>query len=360
MTQSMATLYRLYGRGAVMVRQSFPGSCRVMSMDPRVQRVPGHVALPTGRKVTIVGAGSVGVAIGISLLAKNIADPLVLIDIDGNRALGEVQDMQHASAFLDTQEIVGGNDYRLTEGSRVCIVTAGARQKPGQSRTELLEDNIKIMKHIITELMKYSPDTIIIVVSNPVDVLTYAAWKISGLPLNRVFGSGTHLDSSRFQYFIGKLTGYPVHLVKAQILGEHGASCAPVWSGVNVAGLPIERFGDLFTDEKKKDVFEQVLQSVPELLRLKGYTSTAVGFTVADQVESILFNKTKALPCSTLVKGFYGIEEDVFLSLPCMLGNNGVSAVLPPDLNEQEKNLFKASADNMFKYQQEIDDIICK
>ncbi|CAH1391666.1 unnamed protein product [Nezara viridula] len=331
-----------------------------MSAGPAVERVDGHVALPTGRKVSIVGAGSVGVAIGVSLLAKNIADPLVLIDVDGNKALGEVQDMQHSSAFLQTQQIIGGNDYSLTEGSQICIVTAGARQKPGQSRTDMLEANIKIMKHIITELVKYSPDAIIIIVSNPVDVLTYAAWKISGLPLNQIFGSGTHLDSSRFQYFIGKLSGFPVHLIKAQILGEHGASCAPIWSGVSVAGHPIEKFGNLFTEENKKFVFEQVLQSVPELLRLKGYTSTAVGFAVADQVESILFNKSKAIPVSTLVKGFYGIEEDVFLSLPCLLGNSGISTVLPPDLNEHEKHLFKASADNMFKYQQEIDDFINK
>lgn len=332
-----------------------------MSEGPGVQRVAGHLApRGPGRKVSIVGAGSVGVAIGVALLAKNIADPLVLIDVDGDKAQGEVQDMEHASAFFDTQEIIGGNDYSLTEGSQVCIVTAGARQKPGQSRTDMLEANIKIMKHIVSELVKYSPDAILIIVSNPVDVLTYAAWKISGLPLNRVFGSGTHLDSSRFQHFIGKLTGFPVRMVKAQILGEHGASCAPIWSGVRVAGYPIENFDGFSSEETKTFVFQQVLQSVPKLLRLKGYTSTAVGFAVADQVESIIFDKIKAIPVSTLVKGFYGIEEEVFLSLPCVLGKSGITTVLPPDLDEDEKKLLKASADNMFKYQQEIDDFISK
>jgi L-lactate dehydrogenase len=172
-------------------------------------------------------------------LTQNLADELALVDVDPEKLRGEMLDLQHAAAFLPRAKIVANTDYKVTEGSDICIVSAGARQRDGESRLALVQRNVAIFKSIIPQLVKYSPGAILLIISNPVDALTYVAWKLSGFPSNRVFGSGTNLDSSRFRGLLADRLDVSAHNVHGYVIGEHGDSSVPVWSTVNVGGVPI-------------------------------------------------------------------------------------------------------------------------
>ncbi|XP_048217469.1 L-lactate dehydrogenase C chain-like isoform X2 [Perognathus longimembris pacificus] len=214
-------------------------------------------------KITIVGAGSVGMACAICILLKELVDELALVDAEADKLRGETMDLLHGSIFLTTSKIVGGKDYKISENSKLVIVTAGARQKEGETRLDLVQRNVAVMKSIIPNIMQHSPDCKIIIVTNPVDILTYVAWKISGLPANRVIGSGCNLDSARFRYFIGEKLGIHSTSCHGWIVGEHGDSSVPLWSGVNVAGFPLKCLNpDIGTDSDKeqwKTVHKQVV-----------------------------------------------------------------------------------------------------
>ncbi|XP_047594792.1 L-lactate dehydrogenase A chain-like isoform X2 [Lutra lutra] len=211
-------------------------------------------------KITVVGVGAVGMACAISILMKDLADELALVDVMEDKLKGEMIDLQHGSLFLRTPKIVSGKDYNVTANSKLVIITAGARQQEGESRLNLVQRNVNIFKFIIPNVVKYSPNCKLLVVSNPVDILTYVAWKISGFPKNRVIGSGCNLDSARFCYLMGNLSPLMgerlgVHPLSCHgwILGEHGDSSVPVWSGVNIAGVSLKNLHpDLGTDADKE------------------------------------------------------------------------------------------------------------
>ncbi|KAM7226597.1 hypothetical protein CapIbe_022742 [Capra ibex] len=283
-------------------------------------------------KITVVGVGAVGMACAISILMKDLADEIALVDVMEDKLKGEMMDLQHGSLFLRTPKIVSSKDYNVTANSRLVIITAGARQQEGESRLNLVQRNVNIFKFIIPNIVKYSPNCKLLVVSNPVDILTYVAWKISGFPKNRVIGSGCNLDSARFRYLMGERLGVHPLSCHGWILGEHGDSSVPVWSGVNVAGVSLKNLHpELGTDADKeqwKAVHKQVVDSAYEVIKLKGYTSWAIGLSVADLAESIMKNLRRVHPISTMIKGLYGIKEDVFLSVPCILGQNGISDVV--------------------------------
>uniref|UniRef100_G1TAJ3 L-lactate dehydrogenase n=2 Tax=Oryctolagus cuniculus TaxID=9986 RepID=G1TAJ3_RABIT len=309
-------------------------------------------------KITVVGVGAVGMACAISILMKDLADELALVDVMEDKLKGEMMDLQHGSLFLRTPKIVSGKDYSVTANSKLVIITAGARQQEGESRLNLVQRNVNIFKFIIPNVVKYSPHCKLLVVSNPVDILTYVAWKISGFPKNRVIGSGCNLDSARFRYLMGERLGVHALSCHGWILGEHGDSSVPVWSGMNVAGVSLKTLHpELGTDADKeqwKQVHKQVVDSAYEVIKLKGYTSWAIGLSVADLAESIMKNLRRVHPISTMIKGLYGIKEDVFLSVPCVLGQNGISDVVKVTLTSEEEAHLKKSADTLWGIQKEL------
>ncbi|XP_051004535.1 L-lactate dehydrogenase C chain-like [Acomys russatus] len=309
-------------------------------------------------KITVVGVGNVGMACTISILLKGLADELALIDANANKLKGEALDLHHGSLFLSTPNIVYGTDYSVSANSKLVIITAGATMKVGESRLDLLQRNVEIMKGIVPGVVKNSPDCKIMIVANPVDILTYVVWKLSGFPVSHVIGSGCNLDSARFRYMIGEKLGVHPTSCHGWILGEHGDSSVPVWSGVNVAGVPLKSLIPGFgTDSDKEQwgmVHKQVIESGLEILRLKGCTSWAIGLSVTDMAGSILRNLRRVHPVSTLVKGLYGIKEDIFLSVPCILGRNGITDIVKVNLSPEEETLLRKSADILWNFQKDI------
>nr|NP_001165451.1 L-lactate dehydrogenase C chain [Xenopus laevis]P42121.2 RecName: Full=L-lactate dehydrogenase C chain; Short=LDH-C [Xenopus laevis]AAA50433.1 lactate dehydrogenase-C [Xenopus laevis] len=314
-------------------------------------------AKPTN-KITIVGVGQVGMACAVSVLLKELADELALVDILEDKLKGEVMDLQHGSLFLKTPTIVADKDYSVTANSRIVVVTGGVRQQEGESALNLVQRNVNVFKFIIPQVVKYSPDCIIIVVSNPVDILTYVTWKLSGLPQHRIIGSGTNLDSARFRHLISEKLGVHPSSCHGFILGEHGDTSVAVWSGVNVAGVSLQSLKpEIGTDQDScnwKEVHKKVVDSAYEVIKLKGYTNWAIGFSVAEIVESITKNLGRVHPVSTMVKGMYGIETEVFLSLPCVLNGNGLTSVISQKLKDDEVGQLQKSSETLWGIQKDL------
>eukprot|EP00074_Homo_sapiens_P067566 XP_011518224.1 L-lactate dehydrogenase A-like 6A isoform X1 [Homo sapiens] len=327
-------------------------------------------------KISIVGTGSVGVACAISILLKGLSDELVLVDVDEGKLKGETMDLQHGSPFMKMPNIVSSKDYLVTANSNLVIITAGARQKKGETRLDLVQRNVSIFKLMIPNITQYSPHCKLLIVTNPalcmrklkdistillsisVDILTYVAWKLSGFPKNRVIGSGCNLDSARFRYFIGQRLGIHSESCHGLILGEHGDSSVPVWSGVNIAGVPLKDLNpDIGTDkdpEQWENVHKKVISSGYEMVKMKGYTSWGISLSVADLTESILKNLRRVHPVSTLSKGLYGINEDIFLSVPCILGENGITDLIKVKLTLEEEACLQKSAETLWEIQKEL------
>ncbi|XP_068134457.1 L-lactate dehydrogenase B chain-like isoform X2 [Hyperolius riggenbachi] len=312
-------------------------------------------------KVTIVGVGQVGMACAVSILERGLCDELALVDILEDKLRGELLDLQHGSLFLKTTKIVADKDYSVSANSKLVVVTGGVRQQEGESRLNLVQRNVSVFKFIIPQVVKYSPDATILVVSNPVDIMTYVTWKLSGLPPNKVIGSGTNLDSARFRHMIADKLGLNTTSCHGYVLGEHGDSSVPIWSGVNVAGVTLQSLSpDIGTDkdpEHWKDVHKQVVDSAYEVIKCKGYTNWAIGMSVADLTESILRNLSKVHPVSTLVKGYYGINDEVFLSLPCVLNAQGLVQVVNQKLTDSEVSQLQKSGATLWGVQKDLKDL---
>ncbi|EEF36506.1 L-lactate dehydrogenase B [Ricinus communis] len=316
---------------------------------------------PTKRhtKISVIGTGNVGMAIAQTILTQDLADELALVDVNPNKLRGEMLDLQHAAAFLPRTKILASPDYSVTIGSDLCIVTAGARQIPGESRLNLLQRNVTLFKNIIPPLAKYSPDSILMIVSNPVDILTFIAWKLSGFPSNRVVGSGTNLDSSRFRFLIADHLDVNAQDVQAYIVGEHGDSSVALWSSISVGGVPILSFLEkqdiAYEKETLENIHKAVVDSAYEVISLKGYTSWAIGYSAANLARSLLRDQRKIHPVSVLAKGFYGIDGgDVFLSLPAQLGRGGVLGVTNVHLTEEEAQRLRDSAKTLLEVQSQL------
>lgn len=312
----------------------------------------------TVRKVTIVGVGQVGMACAYSIMQQGICREIALVDMLKDKLQGELLDMQHCQRFVKHVDIQASTDYAVTANSNLCIVTAGSRQKEGESRRDLVQRNVNIFKGIIPQLVKYSPNTILMIVSNPVDILTYVAWKISGLPRERVIGSGTNLDTARFHFLISEKLNVAPTNVHGWIIGEHGDASVAVWSGVNIAGVNLKDLnpgmGGKDDPEKWEDIHKKVINSAYEMIKLKGYTSWAIGLSVAQMTQTIIRNQKNVHAISTLVKGFHGIDEDVFLSLPCVLGSKGVMYVIKQTLDENEVKQLQSCARTMHEIQKTL------
>lgn len=334
-------------------------------VDSLLLPLPGfsvsHVPPEKSFKVTVVGVGNVGMACAQTILTQDLTDVLALVDVQADKLRGEMLDLQHAAAFLPRATIVAGTDYSVSAGSDVCIVTAGARQREGESRLSLVERNVALFKSIIPQLVMHSPDTTLLIVSNPVDVLTYVSWKLSGLPANRVIGSGTNLDSSRFRFLIADKLDVNAQNVHAYIVGEHGDSSVPLWSSMSVGGVPIMDFLKSLeaghTKDNSRAVHQMVVAGAYEVIRLKGYTSWAIGYSIASLTKSLLRNQRRIHPVSVLAKGFHGIGQEVFPSLPAQLGRAGVLSIVNSQLNDEETSQILDSARGLWEVQSKLTDL---
>ncbi|KJH49394.1 L-lactate dehydrogenase [Dictyocaulus viviparus] len=315
-----------------------------------------------------------------SHLFQNIANEICLVDVVADKLKGEMMDLQHGLAFTRHCIVKAdtGLDYSITAGSKICVITAGARQREGESRLSLVQRNVEIFKGIVPKLVQYSPDTTILVVSNPVlfifgvyiasvDVLTYVTWKLSGLPKERVFGSGTNLDSARFRFLLSEKLKIAPSSCHGWIIGEHGDSSVhhilyalvAVWSGVNVAGVTLSNvkpdIGGKTDDEHwEQEIHKKVVESAYEIIKLKGYTSWAIGLSVAKIVQAVMSNSRNVFALSTNVKGFHGIKDDVYLSVPVVLGANGLTHVVKQNLNEFEVQKLHESSNALLEVQRSL------
>lgn len=300
-------------------------------------------------KITVVGTGLVGSTAAYSVMVRGLASEIVLIDLNRDRADGEAMDINHALPFGKPARIRAG-DYPDAAGSDIVVIAAGVAQKPGESRLTLAKTNVTITQDIVARLEAVAPDAILLLVSNPVDVLTYAAIKSSGYPPGRVIGSGTVLDTARFRFELAHHCGLDPRNVHAYILGEHGDSEVPVWSLANVAGMRLRDFcpvcgRDCGQCELDK-LFDNVRTAAYRIIERKGATYYAIALGVARIVEAILRDERSVMTVSTLIDGAYGIH-DVCLSVPAVLARGGIARLLPLQLDPDEQAALRASADTL-------------
>ncbi len=302
---------------------------------------------PHPTRVAIVGTGNVGATFAYALAQSGLAAEIVLIDVNHTRAEGEAMDMNHAVPFFSPTRIWAG-DYADCAGAAVTVITAGANQKPGETRLDLVKKNTAIFKQIVPQVAQHNPNGIVVIATNPVDVLSYAAWKMSGLPNERVIGSGTILDTARFRYLLSEYFGVDPRSVHAYIVGEHGDSEVPVWSLANIAGMRLNDFCCLqdvqYDQAAMEDIFQQTRDAAYEIIQRKGATYYAIGAGLVRIVEAILRDQRTVLPVSTLVDRYYGID-DVYLSLPAVIDRGGVEGLLRLELAEAEIVGLRKSAE---------------
>ncbi len=300
------------------------------------------------RKAAIVGCGFVGSASAFALMQSGLFSELVLIDVDKSRAEGEALDISHGLPFSKPMQIYAGT-YEDISDAAVIIVTAGAGQKPGETRLDLVKKNVAIFKTIIPEIAKYNKNGILLIVANPVDILTYAAKKLSGFPSNRVFGSGTVLDSARLKYLLGEHLGVDSRSIHAFIIGEHGDSEIAAWSSANVSGVPLHKFcemrGHYNHVKAMREISDNVKNSAYEIIEKKKATYYGIAMSVKRICEAIVRDEKSVLPISSVQTG----EEinGVALSMPAIVGKHGVEGLVPIELNDKEKAALKKSADTL-------------
>ncbi|MDP3971020.1 MAG: L-lactate dehydrogenase [bacterium] len=292
-------------------------------------------------KVTIIGAGNVGTACAYALATDGTPSEVVLLDRNLSKAQGEIMDIEHGNAFLPYTEFKGSNNYKDVAGSDLVVITAGAPQKPGETRLDLLAKNVAILKSIVTEVKKHAPNTILLVVSNPVDVLTFYAKKFSGFPNHRVIGSGTVLDTARFRSYIAKKYHVNAHNVHAYVLGEHGDSSFPAISTANVGPVPLSSMPG-YKESDIKQIHQKVITVVYDIIKKKGATNLAIATCVTQLVRAILNDTHEIFPVSSVLNGEYGVK-DVSISTPTILGRKGIIRELELPMNKEEKAAFKKS-----------------
>ena len=303
------------------------------------------------RKAAIIGCGFVGAASAFCLMQSGLFSELVLLDADRDKAEGEALDVAHGIPFASPMKIYAGDYDDLTDAA-IIIVTAGANQKPGETRLDLVQKNVGIFRSIIPEIAKRDYQGILLIVSNPVDILTYAAIKLSGMPEHRVIGSGTVLDTARFKYQLGEHLSIDPRSIHAFIIGEHGDSEIAAWSSANVSGIPIhdicEMRGFYHHEDAMREIAETVKNSAYEIIAKKKATYYGIAMSVRRICEAIVRNEKSILPLSVMLHGQYGLEN-VVLSMPAIVGSEGVETTVPIELNREEQDKLNQSAQAMGK-----------
>ncbi len=303
----------------------------------------------TAGRIAIVGAGSVGANLAYASLIRGVASQVALFDLNVAKVEAEVLDLNHGLQFVPPATVVGSDDIAVCADADVVVITAGAKQKPGQSRLDLADANVRIFRQLVPALLEVAPDTLLLLVTNPVDVLTYATLTFSGLPPERVLGSGTVLDTSRLRQHVARHCGVAVHNVHAYIAGEHGDSEIPLWSSATIGAVPLL---DWSTPDRpaldgpaRDRIFRDVVTAAETIIRGKGATNYAIGLAGARILEAILRDEQAILPVSSLASGD-GLE-DVCLSLPSIVGRAGLAGSLPVPLSDDEFAGLRASADTV-------------
>ncbi len=297
-------------------------------------------------KIAIIGAGAVGSTVAYAAMIRGLATELVLIDAKRDKAEGEAMDLNHGLPFVPPAQIWAG-DYRDCQGAEIVVLSAGIASLPGQTRLDLLERNSAIFKEIIPQIARHNSDGILLVITNPVDILTYLTFKLSRLPPSRVIGSGTVLDSARFRYLLSEHCGVDPRDVHAYIIGEHGDSEVAVWSLANISGVRLEEYCLVCdrgcTRSEREEIFQRVRRAGSEIIERKGATYYAIGLAATTIMESILRDQKSVLPVSSLLEGQYGLRE-VCLSLPSIVDRDGVAKILELPLSEIEMKGLEQSA----------------
>jgi len=301
-------------------------------------------------KIAIIGAGNVGSTFAYSLMISGLAREIVLIDKNELLAKGECMDLNHGVSFSHPTKIYAAG-FESCEDADIVVITAGANQKPGQTRTDLVQANVAIFKDIIPAISKHAGNAILLVVTNPVDILTYVTLKLSGLSPDRVIGSGTVLDTARLKYMISDYCKVDANNIHAYIIGEHGDTELPVWSNATIGGMAIDTYCSDYAGlgNAKKDlaeIFVKVKNAAYQIIQAKGATNYSIALALVKITRSILRNENSIMPVSTLITDYCGIS-DVCISIPSVVNIKGVEYYLKLDLSDQEQALFQHSANTL-------------
>ena len=301
-------------------------------------------------KLAVIGAGAVGSTLAFAAAQRGIAREIVLEDIAKERVEAEVLDMQHGSSFYPTVSIDGSDDPEICRDADMVVITAGPRQKPGQSRLELVGATVNILKAIMPNLVKVAPNAIYMLITNPVDIATHVAQKLTGLPENQIFGSGTNLDSARLRFLIAQQTGVNVKNVHAYIAGEHGDSEVPLWESAT-GGVPMCDWTPLpghdpLDADKREEIHQEVKNAAYKIINGKGATNYAIGMSGVDIIEAVLHDTNRILPVSSMLKDFHGIS-DICMSVPTLLNRQGVNNTINTPVSDKELAALKRSAETL-------------
>lgn len=301
------------------------------------------------RKVAIIGAGFVGASIAYALTIRNLASRIVLIDVNQEKARGEAKDIQHGIPYMGTSSVRAGG-YEDCKNCDLIIITAGRNRRPGETRLDMIADNLGIMKQVVDNIKKYYTHGVVMVVSNPVDILTYKVAEWMDLPNGRVFGTGCILDTSRLIRAIADYTGINIEAIKCNIVGEHGDTQFPLWSRLSIAGIPMDEYcenvGLEWGDAQKQALYDEVRNMGASIIEAKGKTHYGIATCVCSLADAVLDQRLTIAPVSSPLQGEYGIS-DVAISIPSIVGVNGVEHRLQERLSEEEFRMLKASADKM-------------
>jgi L-lactate dehydrogenase len=296
-------------------------------------------------RVALIGTGFVGSSYAFALLNQGVTEELVLIDINKEKSEGDAMDLNHGLPFAPSRTKIWFGDYSDCRDADLVVLTAGANQKPGETRLDLVEKNTAIFKGIVNSIMSNGFDGIILVATNPVDILTYAVWKFSGLPKERVIGSGTILDTARFRYLLGEYFDVDTRNVHAYIIGEHGDTELPVWSHADIAGTSISDWTKNkknFNQSDLNDIFLNVRDAAYHIINRKGATYYGIAMGLVRVTKAILGNENSVLTVSTYLDGEYG-QKDIFVGVPAVVNRNGIREIVKLDLNKEEQEKFAHS-----------------
>ncbi|TYS68725.1 L-lactate dehydrogenase [Sutcliffiella horikoshii] len=296
-------------------------------------------------RVALIGTGFVGSSYAFALLNQGVTEELVLIDLNKEKSEGDAMDLNHGIAFAPTPTKIWYGDYKDCQDADIVVICAGANQKPGETRLDLVEKNTKIFKSIVDEVMGNGFDGIFLVATNPVDILTYATWKFSGLPKERVIGSGTILDTARFRYVLGDYFQVDARNVHAYIIGEHGDTELPVWSKADIGGKPILELmakQEKYKEEDLNDLFVSVRDAAYQIIERKGATYYGIAMGLVRLTKAILQNENSILTVSAYLDGEYK-SEDIYIGVPAIVNRNGIREILELDLSEKEAEQFQYS-----------------
>lgn len=306
-------------------------------------------------KIVVIGAGNVGEAIAYTLMVRKQANDIVLIDINEDRAKGAALDIAHGTSFFKTVWVRQGG-YEECADAQMIIITAGVARKPGQTRLELAKTNVAIITDITKNIMKYATNPLILVVSNPADITTMAVQKVSGLPAERVIGSGTSLDTARFRYLLSQQLRVNIEDVNAYIIGEHGDSQVPVYSSANIGGFPLKDFASQIGEViNEQEITEKTKKGGAEVIGLKGATFYGIAMSVSNIVETIMKDDNAILPVAHILDEKFGPWAGVAISLPCRIGWEGINHTLRIPLDYYEKTCMDASVNTLKALAKELD-----